>query len=163
MGYDIFTSQPDPVLAEKFARKYGYAYLFKPLDGTNVSTVQTLEGEIPIDQLLHRVGIPVGSKFDGDPKVYFRANIWGMQEVRKYFVELFNTIPEDERKIVGEKYISFIDAISYNDGKHVKTQDILTILQLIQYYGQDIGQTPLVDEFIEYMEIASTLDGFHVW
>ena len=86
-----------------------------------------------------------------------------MQEVRKYFVDIFNALPKEQADIVGEKYLSFVDAISWNEGRHVKTQEILTILQLIQYYGQDIRQTPLVEEFIEYIEIASVLDGFLVW
>jgi len=152
MGYDIYTSQPDPVLAERFARKYGYNYLFEQ------------DKALTVDELYTRSkSIDYASKYIGEPAVYFRSNIWGMQEVRTYFVDLFNAMPEDQRNIVGEKYLAFIDAISWNEGRHVKTQDILTILQLIQYYGQDIAQTALVEEFIEYMEIASTLDGFLVW
>lgn len=152
MGYDIYTSQPDPVLAERFARKYGYNYLFEHDKGLTVDELYTRTQ--PVEETF---------KYVGEPTVYFRSNIWGMAEIRTYFVDLFNTIPEDQRNIVGEKYLAFVDAISWNEGRHVKTQDILTILQLIQYYGQDIGQTPLVEEFIEYMEIASVLDGFLVW
>lgn len=152
MGYDIYTSQPDPVLAERFARKYGYNYLFEHDKGLTVDELYTRTQ--PVEETF---------KYVGEPTVYFRSNIWGMSEIRTYFVDLFNTIPEDQRNIVGEKYLAFVDAISWNEGRHVKTQDILTILQLIQYYGQDIGQTPLVEEFIEYMEIASVLDGFLVW
>ena len=152
MGYDIYTSQSDPVLAERFARKYGYNYLFEQ------------DKALTVDELFTRgKSIDYTSKYIGEPAVYFRSNIWGMQEVRTYFVDLFNAMPEDQRNIVGEKYLAFIDAISWNEGRHVKTQDILTILQLVQYYGQDIGQTALVEEFIEYMEIASSLDGFLVW
>lgn len=151
MGYDIYTSQPDPVLAERFARKYGYNYLFEH------------DRSLEIKELYRQEPIDDKFKYKGEPTVYFRSNVWGMQEVRRYFAELFNDIPEDQRNIVGEKYLAFVDAISWNEGRHVKVQEILTILQLIQYYGQDIGQTPLVEEFIEYMEIASTLDGFLVW
>lgn len=152
MGYDIYTSQSDPVLAERFARKYGYNYLFEQ------------DKALTVDELYTRgKSIDYASKYIGEPTVYFRSNIWGMQEVRKYFVDLFNAMPEDQRNIVGEKYLAFVDAISWNEGRHVKTQEILTILQLAQYYGQDIGQTALVEEFIEYMEIASALDGFLVW
>ena len=151
MGYDIYTSQSDPVLAERFARKYGYAYLFER------------DGELAANDLYRQGPIDNKFKYTGEPTVYFRSNIWGMQEVRKYFVDIFNALPKEQADIVGEKYLSFVDAISWNEGRHVKTQEILTILQLIQYYGQDIGQTPLVEEFIEYMEIASVLDGFLVW
>ena len=153
MGYDIYTSESDMKQSEKFARKYGYAYLFKPLDGSQLTT----------EQLINRTDIPDNYRFEGDPRVYFRANIWGMSAVREYFTNLFNELPVEKRNEVGERYIAFIDAISWNEGRHVKAQEILTILQLIQYFGQDVGQTELVEEFIEYMEIASTLDGFHVW
>jgi hypothetical protein len=153
MGYDIYTRESDMKLSEKFARKYGYAYLFKPLDGT----------ELSVEQLISRTDIPDSYRFEGDPRVYFRANIWGMSAVREYFTNLFNALPLEKRNEVGEKYIEFIDAISWNEGRHVKAQEILTILQLIQYFGQDVGQTELVEEFIEYMEISATLDGFHVW
>lgn len=153
MGYDIYTVGSDTKQSEKFARKYGYAYLFKPSDGTELTT----------EQLINRTDIPDNYKFEGDPRVYFRANIWGMAEVRKYFQLLLEQMPEHTKQDIGERYINFVDAISWNEGRHVKTQDILMILQLIQYFGQDVGQIPLVEEFIEYMEIASTLDGFHVW
>ena len=151
MGYDIYTSQPDPVLAERFARKYGYNYLFEQ------------DEDLSVDNLYRQGPIDDKFKYTGEPTVYFRSNIWGMQEVRKYFVDIFNALPKEQADIVGETYLSFVDAISWNEGRHVKTQEILTILQLIQYYGQDIRQTPLVEEFIEYIEIASVLDGFLVW
>lgn len=153
MGYDIYTSGSDMKQSEKFARKYGYGYLFKPLDGTKLTT----------EQLINRTDIPDNYRFDGDPRVYFRANIYGMHEVRGYFTELFNEMPEDERNKKSEVFIRFVDAISWNEGRHVKVQDILLILQCIQYFGQDVGQSALIEEFIEYMEIASTLDGFFVW
>lgn len=151
MGYDIYTSQSDAKLAEKFARKYGYGYLF---DYNRAKTM---------DELLSRTSIDEDAKFAGDSRVYFRANIWGMNEVRRYFTDLFNELPETQRNEKGQLFIDFIDAISWNEGRHVKAQDILTILQTIQYFGQDVGQTELIEEFIEYMEIASTLDGFLVW
>jgi len=151
MGYDIYTSQPDAWQAAKFARKYGYGYLF------DYDTARTME------ELTSRTEIDENAVFAGDPRVYFRANIWGMNEVRRYFTDLFNELPETQRNEKGQLFSDFIDAISWNDGKHVKTQEILTILQTIQYFGQDIGQNELVEEFIEYMEIASTLDGFFVW
>ena len=153
MGYDIYTSESDMKQSEKFARKYGYAYLFKPLDGTKLT----------VEQLINRTDIPDNYRFEGDARVYFRANIFGMRDVRDYFTNLFNELPIEKRNEVGEKYVAFIDAISWNEGRHVKAQEILTILQLIQYFGQDVGQSELVEEFIEYMEIASTLDGFFVW
>jgi hypothetical protein len=151
MGYDIYTSQSDAKLAEKFARKYGYGYLF------DYDRAKTME------ELVSRVSIDESATYAGDARVYFRANIWGMNEVRRYFTDLFNELPETQRNEKGQLFSDFIDAISWNEGRHVKTQEILTILQTIQYFGQDIGQTELVEEFIEYMEIASTLDGFLVW
>jgi hypothetical protein len=151
MGYDIYTSQSDAKLAEKFARKYGYGYLF------DYDRAKTME------ELVSRVSIDESATYAGDARVYFRANIWGMNEVRRYFTDLFNELPETQRNEKGKLFIDFIDAISWNEGRHVKTQEILTILQTIQYFGQDVGQTELVEEFIEYMEIASTLDGFLVW
>lgn len=153
MGFDIYSSAPDHVQAEKFARKYGYAYLFKDLP----------EPSQLINEEPRSTVIPDDAVFDGGPEVYFRANIWRMQEVRQYFRDLFNQMPEHTREEHFKLFDSFIEAISWNDGRHVKTQDILTILQTIQYFGQDIGQNELVEEFIEYMEIASTLDGFYVW
>jgi hypothetical protein len=153
MGYDIYTRESDMKLSEKFARKYGYAYLFKPLG----------DNELTVEQLINRTDIPDSYRFAGDARVYFRANIWGMNEVRRYFTDLFNELPETQRNEKGQLFIDFIDAISWNEGRHVKVQEILTILQTIQYFGQDVGQNELVEEFIEYMEIASTLDGFHVW
>ena len=151
MGYDIYTSQADAKLAEKFARKYGYGYLF---DYDRAKT---------IEELVSRTSIDESATYAGDARVYFRANIWGMNEVRRYFTDLFNELPETQRNEKGQLFIDFIDAISWNEGRHVKTRDILTILQTIQYFGQDVGQTELIEEFIEYMEIASTLDGFLVW
>lgn len=151
MGYDIYTSQSDSVQAEKFARKYGYGYLFEH------------DKKLSVEQLMSRTSVDGGSKFVGDPRVYYRANIWTMSEVRKYFVDLFNELPETQREEKFQLFNDFIEAISWNEGRHVKTQDILTILQTIQYFGQDVGQNEYVEEFIEYMEIASTLDGFHVW
>lgn len=151
MGYDIYTSQSDAKLSEKFARKYGYGYLF---DYNRAKTM---------DELMTRTEIDEDATFIGDSRVYFRANIWGMNEVRKYFVDLFNQLPETQREEKFQLFNDFIEAISWNEGRHVQTQQILTILQTIQYFGQDIGQNEMIEEFIEYMEIASTLDGFHVW
>lgn len=152
MGYDIYTVQSDAALSEKFARKYGYAYLFEHGKG------------LPVEDLINRGSkISESATFAGDARVYFRANIWGMNEVRKYFADLFNQLPEHQRDEKGQLFIDFIDSISWNEGRHVSAQQILTMLQTIQYFGQDLGQNDLVEEFIEYMEIASTLDGFHVW
>jgi hypothetical protein len=153
MGYDIYTMESDMKRSENFARKYGYAYLFKQLG----------DGKLSIDQLISRTEIPADARFEGDPRVYFRANIWVMAEIRKYFTNLFNEMPEHTRNELGQTYLDFVDAISWNEGRHVKTQDILKILQCIQYFGQDVAQIEPVEEFIEYMEIASTLDGFLVW
>lgn len=151
MGYDIYTSLPDAKQAEKFARKYGYGYLF---DYDRAKTM---------DELTTRTEIDENATYAGDDRVYFRANIWNMDKVRRYFKDLFNELPATQREEKWQLFNDFIEAISWNDGKHVKAQDILTILQTIQYFGQDVGQTELIEEFIEYMEIASTLDGFHVW
>lgn len=151
MGYDIYTSLSDAKQAEKFARKYGYGYLFEH------------SKELSAEQLMNRTTVDDSAKFVGDARVYYRANIWTMQEVRKYFVDLFNELPSTQREEKFQIFNEFVDAISWNEGRHVKTQDILTILQTIQYFGQDVGQNEYVEEFIEYMEIASTLDGFHVW
>jgi hypothetical protein len=153
MGYDIYSSASDHVQAEKFARKYGYAYLFKDI-GLEAEQL-TGEQAMPI--------IPDNAVFDGGPEVYFRANIWGMQEVRQYFRDLFNQMPEHTREEHFKLFDSFIEAISWNEGRHVTMYDTLKMLWVIQSFGQDVGQSKLVEEFIEFMEISSTLGGFRVW
>lgn len=153
MGYDIYTVNSDMKQSERFARKYGYAYLFKSLDGSKLT----------MEQLMNRTEVPDNYRFAGDPRVYFRANIWGMADVRRYFTELFNEIPEHTRNELAETYSNFIESISWNEGRHVKPREILRVLQSIQNFGQDIAQTEMIEEFIEYMEIASTLDGFQVY
>ena len=153
MGYDIYTAAPDQAQAEKFARKYGYAYLFKDIG----LEVEQLTGEQPMPK------IPDNAVFDGGPTVYFRSNIWGMREVRKYFADLFNQMPEHTQKEHIQVFSDFLETLSWNEGRHVTSPNILKILWCIQSFGQDVGQNELVEEFIEYMEIASTLDGFYVW
>lgn len=161
MGYDIYTVEGNKAHAETFARKYGYAYLFN-----EKVTIEQLTGDEPVD-------IPPSAVFEGDSRVYFRANIWGMGEIRQWIAGVHDfTYKGKEDEVAYEAYGKLLNKISFNDGEVITPEEINMLFkdagfldnsQTDQLYEMLGGKPRLLDEWIDYLTIARTLGGAQVW
>lgn len=102
MGYDLYSEVPDIQVAEQFAKKNGYTYLFDPETGG----------------------------YDGDAKVYFRANIWGMSIIRRFIDQTYTKLASDSGEF-NVPPMSILDKMVYNDGELVTKYDILELFGLL--------------------------------
>tara|TARA_R110000868_G_scaffold27332_4_gene103979 strand:- start:449 stop:1021 length:573 start_codon:yes stop_codon:yes gene_type:complete len=175
MGYDIVTVESDEKLAQKFAAKYQYTYLFDKDTG----------------------------KYDGGGQVYFRANIWTMGVLRNVMYKLFYTLGMDDAFV--EQFMNAVswndgervspDALNKlftalnkqaNQGVENYLEPIVTTVTLESWDPEkDNKVNIIVDnklvvrdysledknkdtmaftlEFLDYMEIAKDLGGFEVY
>ena len=155
MGYDIYTVEKNKELAEKFGREYGYNYMF------NVKvSIESLTGE-------EDVVIPADAEYEGDGSVYFRANIWGMSELRDWIRHVADTNPENFNK-----YDNLIMKISYNDGDIITPEEIEMLLsdagridnsKMDAIYEKLDGKPRLLDEWIDFLMVARNLGGAQVY
>jgi hypothetical protein len=102
MGYDLYSEISDIKLAEEFAKKNGYTYLFDPKTGG----------------------------YDGDAKVYFRANIWGMSSIRRFIDQVYTKLASDSGDF-NALPMGIMDKMVYNDGELVTKDDILELFGLL--------------------------------
>jgi hypothetical protein len=102
MGYDLYSEVSDIKLAEEFAKKNGYTYLFDPETGG----------------------------YDGDAKVYFRANIWGMSSIRRFIDQVYTKLASDNGEF-NALPMGIMDKMVYNDGELVTKDDILELFGLL--------------------------------
>ena len=114
MGYDLYSEVSDIKLAEEFAKKNGYTYLFDPETGG----------------------------YDGDAKVYFRANIWGMSSIRRFIDQVYTNLASDNGEFDALP-MGIMDKMVYNDGELVTKDDILELFGLLAVsrdYEVDLNQ-----------------------
>ena len=114
MGYDLYSEVSDIKVAEEFAKKNGYTYLFDPETGG----------------------------YDGDAKVYFRANIWGMSNIRRFIDYTYTKLADDNGEFDALP-MRIIDKMVYNDGELVTKDDILELFGLLAVsrdYEVDLNQ-----------------------
>ena len=102
MGYDLYSEIDDIKLAEEFAKKNGYTYLFDPETGG----------------------------YDGDAKVYFRANIWGMSSIRRFIDQMYTKLASEGGDF-NALPMGIMDKMVYNDGELVTKDDILELFGLL--------------------------------
>lgn len=155
MGYDIYTVETNAELAEYFARKYQYGYLFDI-----PTTLEQMTGEEPFS-------IPADAKFTGSGQVYFRSNIWGMAPLRQWMYLVCNYAGGD-----AAKYDALLLKTSYNDGEVITPEEIQMLFNdmdkisddQIKALFEEMGERPhLLTEWIDYLEVASKLGGAQVW
>ena len=103
MGYDLSSVDNDPKVAEDFAKKFGYTYLFDKETGA----------------------------YQGGSDVYFRANIWGMAIIRGFILWLVARYENgvDEPSFNAPQF-TMVDKMSYNDGEHVTKEEIVDLFLL---------------------------------
>ena len=103
MGYDLSSVDINPKVAEEFAKKFGYAYLFDKDTGA----------------------------YQGGPDVYFRANIWGMAAIRGFILWLVaryeNGVDEPSHNA---PQFTMVEKLSFNDGEHVTKEEITDLFLL---------------------------------
>ncbi len=103
MGYDLSSVDNDPKVAEEFAKKFGYTYLFDKETGA----------------------------YQGGPDVYFRANIWGMAIIRGFILWLVARYENgvDEPSYNAPQF-TMVEKMSFNDGEHVTKEEIIDLFLL---------------------------------
>jgi hypothetical protein len=103
MGYDLSSVNNDPKVAEEFAKKFGYTYLFDKDTGA----------------------------YQGGPDVYFRANIWGMAAIRGFILWLVARYENgvDEPSYNAPQF-TMVEKMSFNDGEHVTKEEIIDLFLL---------------------------------
>jgi hypothetical protein len=103
MGYDLSSVNNDPKVAEDFAKKFGYTYLFDKETGA----------------------------YQGGPDVYFRANIWGMAAIRGFILWLVARYENgvDEPSYNAPQF-TMVEKMSFNDGEHVTKEEIIDLFLL---------------------------------
>ena len=114
MGYDLYSESSDIKVAEEFAKKNNYTYLFDPETGG----------------------------YDGDAKVYFRANIWGMSIIRNFIDQAHTKLALDSGEYDALP-TNMVQKMIYNDGELVTKDDILnlfTLLALSRDYEVDLNE-----------------------
>jgi hypothetical protein len=114
MGYDLYSEVSDIKLAEEFAKKNGYTYLFDPETGG----------------------------YDGDAKLYFRANIWGMSSIRRFIDQMYTKLASDSGEF-NALPLGITDKMVYNDGELVTKDDILELfglLAVVRDYEVDLNK-----------------------
>ena len=155
MGYDIYTVEANVELAEYFARKYQYGYLFDI-----PTTTEQMLGSEPFV-------IPDDAKFDGDGRVYFRSNIWGMAPLRHWMSLVCQYAGGDV-----SKYEELITKVSFNQGDIITPEEIEMLFNdmdkisddQISLLFEEMGERPhLLTEWIDYLEVAAKLGGAMVW
>lgn len=161
MGYDIYTIDADAQLAEKFARDYGYGYMFN-----QKVTIEQMTGQ-------ETMTIPADAKYEGDGRVYFRANIWGMGELRQWVAAVHDFAHKGEdNEAVYEAYGTLLKKISFNDGEVITPEEIdmlfndagkLDNTQTNKIYEMLDGKPQLLDEWIDFLTAARKLGGAQVW
>lgn len=103
MGYDLSSVNNDPKVAEDFAKKFNYTYLFDKDTGA----------------------------YQGGPDVYFRANIWGMAAIRGFILWLVARYENgvDEPSFNAPQF-TMVEKMSFNDGEHVTKEEIIDLFLL---------------------------------
>lgn len=102
MGYDLYSENTDINVAEQFAKEKGYGYLFDPETGG----------------------------YDGDARVYFRANIWGMSIIRKFIDQTYTKLASDGGEFDALP-MTILSKLVYNDGELVTKDEILELFGLL--------------------------------